>query len=79
MNSNYSMPMNLGNPDEYTIEQFATKIKDLIGKVGLTKDYLKYVSQRETIISKTSIDFSLLEMSYWDNTNRYEFSSETID
>jgi len=32
MNSNYSMPMNLGNPDEYTIEQFALKIKDLVGK-----------------------------------------------
>jgi hypothetical protein len=32
MNSNYSMPMNLGNPDEYTIEQFATIIKDLVGK-----------------------------------------------
>ncbi len=26
------MPMNLGNPDEYTIEQFATIIKDLVGK-----------------------------------------------
>jgi hypothetical protein len=32
MNSNYSMPMNLGNPDEYTIEQFALKIKDLVGR-----------------------------------------------
>jgi nucleoside-diphosphate-sugar epimerase len=31
MNSNYSMPMNLGNPDEYTIEQFALKIKELVG------------------------------------------------
>jgi len=35
MNSNYSMPMNLGNPDEYTIEQFAIKIKDLVGKLNL--------------------------------------------
>jgi hypothetical protein len=34
MNSNYSMPMNLGNPDEYTIEQFAIKIKDLVGKLN---------------------------------------------
>ncbi len=32
MNSNYSMPMNLGNPDEYTIEQVALIIKDLVGK-----------------------------------------------
>ncbi|CAM2714954.1 unnamed protein product [Rotaria socialis] len=30
MNSNYSMPMNLGNPDEYTIENFAIKIKELV-------------------------------------------------
>jgi hypothetical protein len=42
MNSNYSMPMNLGNPDEYTIEQFATKIKDLIGKVGLS-NFILYI------------------------------------
>lgn len=33
MNSNYSMPMNIGNPDEYTIEQFAIKIKELVGKL----------------------------------------------
>jgi UDP-glucuronate decarboxylase len=33
MNSNYSKPMNLGNPDEYTIEQFALIIKDLVGKI----------------------------------------------
>lgn len=32
MNSNYSKPMNIGNPDEYTIEQFAIKIKELVGK-----------------------------------------------
>ncbi|CAF0733240.1 unnamed protein product [Adineta ricciae] len=31
MNSNYSMPMNIGNPDEYTIEQFAFKIRNLVG------------------------------------------------
>ncbi|CAF0756020.1 unnamed protein product [Didymodactylos carnosus] len=31
MNSNYSSPMNMGNPDEYTIEQFALIIKDLVG------------------------------------------------
>nr|KAJ3408141.1 UDP-glucuronic acid decarboxylase 1 [Polyrhizophydium stewartii] len=32
MNSNYSQPVNLGNPDEYTIGQFATLIRDLINK-----------------------------------------------
>ncbi|UJR22313.1 hypothetical protein I4U23_025375 [Adineta vaga] len=38
MNSNYSMPMNLGNPDEYKIEQFATIIREIIG----SKATLKY-------------------------------------
>jgi hypothetical protein len=26
--------MNLGNPDEYTIEEFAIKIKDLVGRLN---------------------------------------------
>ena len=29
MNSNYSQPVNLGNPDEYTVGDFATLIKDI--------------------------------------------------
>ncbi|CAG2219142.1 UXS1 [Mytilus edulis] len=31
MNSNYSMPVNIGNPDEYTIGDFAKIIKGLVG------------------------------------------------
>ncbi|XP_015921494.1 UDP-glucuronic acid decarboxylase 1 [Parasteatoda tepidariorum] len=31
MNSNYSSPINIGNPEEYTIEQLATVIKDIVG------------------------------------------------
>lgn len=27
MNSNYSLPVNLGNPDEYTIKEFAELIR----------------------------------------------------
>ncbi|KAF8776914.1 UDP-glucuronic acid decarboxylase 1-like [Argiope bruennichi] len=34
MNSNYSSPINLGNPDEYTIEEFASVIKEIIGGVS---------------------------------------------
>ena len=33
MNGNYSLPVNLGNPDEYTIAQFAKHIKKIIGKI----------------------------------------------
>lgn len=29
MNSNYTQPVNLGNPDEYTVGDFATLIKDI--------------------------------------------------
>lgn len=31
MNSNYSQPVNLGNPVEHTIEEFAVMIRDLVG------------------------------------------------
>lgn len=31
MNSNYSQPVNLGNPQEHTIEEFAVIIRDLVG------------------------------------------------
>lgn len=31
MNSNYSQPVNLGNPDEYTIKSFAHMIRDKVG------------------------------------------------
>ena len=50
MNSNYSMPMNLGNPDEYTIEQFATIIKDLIGMFDILQ--LFRLLYRQSILSR---------------------------
>jgi UDP-glucuronate decarboxylase len=31
MNSNYTQPVNLGNPIEHTIEEFAEIIRDLVG------------------------------------------------
>ncbi|UYV71356.1 UXS1 [Cordylochernes scorpioides] len=31
MNSSYSMPFNLGNPEEHSIRDFATRIKQLVG------------------------------------------------
>ena len=38
MNSNYSQPVNLGNPDEYTVRQFADIIKKYIGKYSLLEN-----------------------------------------
>eukprot|EP01147_Barroeca_monosierra_P009474 gene9474-1716_t len=31
MNSNYSDPVNIGNPEEYTMKEFAESIRDLVG------------------------------------------------
>mmetsp|Transcript_30116 Transcript_30116/g.30600 ORF Transcript_30116/g.30600 Transcript_30116/m.30600 type:complete len:106 (-) Transcript_30116:25-342(-) len=31
MNSNYSLPVNLGNPEEFSIKEFAMLIKDITG------------------------------------------------
>eukprot|EP00127_Corallochytrium_limacisporum_P002412 Clim_evm53s119 gene=Clim_evmTU53s119 len=44
MNGDYTLPVNLGNPDEYTIEDFANKIKEMtksnskIVKLGKSED-----------------------------------------
>lgn len=35
MNSNYSQPINIGNPEEHTIMDFATIIKDLVGEFSM--------------------------------------------
>lgn len=37
MNGNYDQPVNLGNPDEYSIKSFASKIKDLTGSKSVIK------------------------------------------
>lgn len=36
MNSNTSLPVNLGNPEEHTITDFAAIIRDLVGKEDVT-------------------------------------------
>lgn len=37
MTSNYTLPVNLGNPTEYTIEEFASMIKQLVGKQSIIR------------------------------------------
>lgn len=34
MNSNYTRPVNLGNPEEHTIMDFAKIIRNLVGKLS---------------------------------------------
>ena len=59
MNSNYSMPMNLGNPDEYTIEQFAIKIKNLVGEFegesGRTIEPMGILGSQATLVYKDPV------------------------
>ncbi|EGT45223.1 hypothetical protein CAEBREN_31061 [Caenorhabditis brenneri] len=45
MNSNYSLPVNIGNPEEHTIGQFATIIRDLIP--GSTSEIINQESQQD--------------------------------
>jgi nucleoside-diphosphate-sugar epimerase len=43
MESNYSLPVNLGNPDEYTIREFAEMIRSMVD----TKVELKFMPATE--------------------------------
>lgn len=45
MNSNYSLPVNIGNPEEHTIGQFATIIRDLVP--GSTSEIVNLESQQD--------------------------------
>lgn len=47
MNSNYDSPVNLGNPGEYSIKEFAQKIKDMTGS-GSNITYLPAVTDDPT-------------------------------
>ena len=35
MNSNYSQPVNIGNPEEHTIKEFASIINNIVGKSSI--------------------------------------------
>ena len=63
MNGNYSLPVNLGNPDEYTISDFAHKIKALthsnsaiVSLPATTDDPRK--RKPDITVAKTHIDWS---------------------
>jgi len=40
MRSNYSQPVNIGNPDEHSIEEFAVLIRDMVGSTSSTIEHL---------------------------------------
>ena len=42
MNSNYSQPVNLGNPDEHSIMEFAQIIKHLVGNYASIYSNISY-------------------------------------
>ena len=43
MHGNYSQPCNIGNPEEYTIAEFAERIKELAGALFVLSRYTVYV------------------------------------
>ena len=49
MNSNYSQPVNLGNPDEFTVKELAMIVRDKIGKL------LKILSVDQLTVSYSAI------------------------
>ena len=43
MNSDYSLPVNLGNPEEHTILEFAEIVQKEIGKLIRLKYLISYI------------------------------------
>ncbi|KAG1471787.1 hypothetical protein G6F56_001924 [Rhizopus delemar] len=43
MNSNYSEPVNIGNPDEYTIKDFANTIREMVLTPPLSPDHVDLI------------------------------------
>lgn len=42
MNSNTTLPVNIGNPEEYTIKKFAEIIRDLVGNDFFSKSVIRF-------------------------------------
>jgi len=55
MNGNYDGPVNLGNPDEFTIMQFAEYVKKLTG----SESEIKFLEKNQDDPSKRKPDISL--------------------
>ena len=77
MNSNYSRPVNLGNPDEYTIEQLAVIIRDMIGN----ENKLIEVSKQEDDPQRRRPDITVakVELNWQPKTHLMSGLRQTID
>ena len=77
MNSNYSKPINLGNPDEFTIRDTALIIRDLVGNANtiVVKEKLEDDPQRR----KPDITVAKRELNWFPKTSLNEGLKKTVD
>lgn len=77
MDSNYSKPINLGNPDEYTIRDMALIIRDLVGNANsiVNKEKLEDDPQRR----KPDITVAKTELNWFPKTSLNEGLKKTVD
>ncbi|CAI4224554.1 unnamed protein product [Auanema sp. JU1783] len=76
MNSNYSLPVNLGNPEEHTIQKFAHIIRDLVGSAS---DIVKKPSQEDDPQQRRpDIDRAAKEIGWKPNVSMHEGLRKTI-
>lgn len=77
MNSNYSKPVNLGNPDEYTIKDTALIIRDLVGNNNeiVVKEKMEDDPQRR----KPDITVAKSELNWEPKTSLSQGLRKTVD
>ena len=77
MNGNYDMPVNIGNPDEYSIKEFATKIREMCGSISEIK-FLPKVADDPTQ-RKADIRTAKREIDWEPNVTVDEGLKKTIE
>lgn len=85
MASNYTLPVNLGNPDEYTIKDFAYIVLDLVHENSTAKnDYSSHISyypvpQDDPRRRRPDITLARHELHWHPNVSLAEGLRKTID
>lgn len=77
MNGNYSMPVNLGNPDEYTVHRFAEFIKSITNSKSEILHLEK--SQDDPVQRKPDIDVAKRELGWQPNVSVEEGLKKAIE
>lgn len=77
MNSNYSQPVNLGNPEEYTIKQFAEIIKKMVG--GSSEIVLKPAMQDDPQRRKPDITRAKKYLHWQPQVSMFSGLNKTVE